>query len=151
MSKVIEKPYDVLIAMSAKIIHDFKINESDWPQIVISMSSFLNSNVKNMEYAKKIIKMQLTEVEGDFYKKYSNNIKTMPDFKKCYCKLVDWVLQLHLKRVRLMKAKHKNAVAKHILSEEMLVANKFFINQDNLKNLNIEKIIDISIENFIKK
>ncbi len=75
----------------------------------------------------------------------------MPDFKKCYCKLVDWILQLHLKRLRLMKAKYKNVVAKHILSEEMLVANKFFINQESLKNLNLEKIIDISIENFIKK
>lgn len=152
MSKIIEKPYDVMILMTAKIIHDLKLNESEWESLIFGMSTIFKNdiNVKNINYAKKIIKDQLIEVEGEFFKKYSNTLKSMPDFLKCYCKLVDWILQINLKRERLLKSKYKKTVAKHILTEEMLVANKFFKNQEAVKSFNLDKIIDISIKNYIK-
>lgn len=150
MSKIIEKSYDVIISMSAKIIHDFKINESDWEFVILENAKFVNTNIKNISYAKKMIIDQLTEVEGDFYKKYSNNIDKMPEFKKCYYKFTDWIIQLHLKRSRLMKAKHKSNVAKNILTEELLVANKFFNQQEIVNSFHLEKIIDITVKNLIK-
>lgn len=150
MSNIIEKSYDVIIAMSATLIHEFKINESDWEFIILKTAESLNTNIKNIPYAKKLIIEQLMEVEGDFYKKYSNNINTMPEFKKCYYKLSSWILQLHLKRARLMKAKYKKNVAKNILTDEMLMANKFFNDLNDVNSFHLEKIIDITIKKLIK-
>lgn len=150
MSKIIEKSYDVIIAISAKIIHDFKLSESEWPVVIEYVSKFIKLNVKNIDWAKKLIKDQLNEVEGDFYKKYKNEIKNLPDFKKLYYSLSDWILQLSLKRVRLLKAKNKKTVAKHILTEELLFANNFFVDSSIVNNFHIEKIVDISISTYIK-
>lgn len=150
MSKIIEKSYDVIIAISAKIIHDFKLSESEWPVVIEYVSKFIKLNVKNIDWAKKLIKDQLNEVEGDFYKKYKNEIKNLPDFKKLYYSLSDWILQLSLKRVRLLKTKNKKTVAKHILTEELLFANNFFVDSSIVNNFHIEKIVDISISTYIK-
>lgn len=150
MSKIIEKSYDVIIAISAKIIHDFKLSESEWPKVIEYVSKFIKLNIKNIDWAKKLIKDQLNEVEGDFYKKYKNEIKNLPDFKKLYYNLSDWILQLSLKRVRLLKAKNKKTVAKHILTEELLFANNFFVDSSIVNNFHIEKIVDISISTYIK-
>lgn len=150
MSKIIEKSYDVIIAISAKTIHDFKLIENNWPNIIEYVASFFNINIKNIKWAKKLIKEQLIEVEGDFYKKYSNELKDLPEFNKLYYNLSDWILQLSLKRVRLLKCKNKKTVAKHILTEELFVANKFFNETTKVNNFHIEKIIDISISNYIK-
>lgn len=150
MSKIIKKPYDVVIAMSSKTIHDFKLMESEWPEVLEYVSGFLNLNVRNLKWAIKLIKDQLLEVEGDFYKKYSNKINNLPKFNKLYYNLSDWILQLSLKRVRLLRAKYKKTVAKNILTEELLLANKFFNEDTKVNNFHIEKIIEISILNFIK-
>lgn len=150
MSKIIKKPYDVVIAMSSKTIHDFKLMESEWPEVLEYVSGFLNLNVRNLKWAIELIKDQLLEVEGDFYKKYSNKINNLPKFNKLYYNLSDWILQLSLKRVRLLRAKYKKTVAKNILTEELLLANKFFNEDTKVNNFHIEKIIEISILNFIK-
>lgn len=150
MSKIIKKPYDVVIAMSSKTIHDFKLMESEWPEVLEYVSGFLNLNVRNLKWAIKLIKDQLLEVEGDFYKKYSNKINNLPKFNKLYYNLSDWILQLSLKRDRLLRAKYKKTVAKNILTEELLLANKFFNEDTKVNNFHIEKIIEISILNFIK-
>lgn len=150
MATLIKNSYDVLILLSSKIIHDFKIKEDDWCKVIEIVKANVKSNVVNYNIAHKKIKDYLQLVEGDFYKKYTNEFNTELDYRKCYFKLVDWILQISQKQTRLIRAKHKANVAKNIIVEEMLEANKHMVHEAELRKIKLEIIIDRSIKTYLK-
>lgn len=150
MSKLIENPYNVLITLSAKIIYDLKIKEDNWLKVVEFVKIHVNANVKNEAYAIKLIKEQISEVDSNCFKLLVNEFNNAPDVKKCYFKLIDWILQINLKRQRLSKSVNKKTVAKHIIKEELFEANKHFTDKKLVASINVDKIIDVSINSYIK-
>lgn len=150
MSKIIENQYSLLITLSAKIIFDFKIKEENWLDVTEYVKTFVGSNVKNEGYAIKLIKEQLIEVEPNITKILKNDFTQKPEYKKCYFKLIDWIIQINLKRKRLARSVNKKLVAKHIVFEELMEANKYFIDQKIINSISVEKIIDVSIQTYIK-
>lgn len=150
MSKIIENQYSLLITLSAKIIFDFKIKEENWLDVTEYVKTFVGSNVKNEGYAIKLIKEQLIEVEPNIIKILKNDFNQKPECKKCYFKLIDWIIQINLKRKRLARSVNKKLVAKHIVFEELMEANKYFIDQKIINSISVEKIIDVSIQTYIK-
>ncbi len=150
MSKLIENPYNVLITLSAKIIYDLKIKEDNWLKVIEFVKGHVNANVKNEGYAIKLIKEQISEVDGNCAKLLINEFNASIDAKKCYFKLIDWILQINLKRQRLSKSVNKKTVAKHIIKEELFEANKHFTDKKLVASINVDKIIDVSINSYIK-
>jgi len=150
MTTLIENPYSLLIALSAKIIYDYKIKESDWPAVIVFVKQHVKSNVKNEAYAYKLISTQIAEVDAHCIKNFKNDFKCEIDDRKCYFKLIDWIVQISLTRKRLARAIQKKTVAKHIINEELAEANKHFSNQGMIKSVNVDKIIEISLQAYIK-
>lgn len=150
MTKIIENSYSVLITLSAKLIYDYKIKESDWPAVIEFVKLHIKSNVVKEAYAYKLIKEQITEVDPNCLKSFNNSFNQTIDPKKCYFKLIDWILQINLKRKRLSRSVQKKTVAKHILQEELIEANKHFCNPKLIASINVDKIIEVSIQSYIK-
>lgn len=150
MATLIKNSYDVLILLSSKIIYDFKIKEDDWEKVIELAKQNVKANVQNVQFARKRIKEYLAELDVTYLKKCNSNFTMELDCRKCYFKLIDWILQLSLKQPRLMRAVQKQRVAKNIVIEEMCEANKFLIHQDAIKKINIDSIIDRSIQTYLK-
>lgn len=150
MTQLIENPYSVLITLSAKIIYDLKVKEDNWLKVVEFVKNHVNANVKNEAYAIKLIKEQIAEVDPNCLKSFTNEFNGQIDVKKCYFKLIDWILQINLKRKRLAKSVNKKTVAKHIIKEELFEANKHFTDKKLVGSINVDKIIDVSINSYIK-
>ncbi len=149
MSQIIEKQYDLLITLSSKIIFDFKIKEDNWMKVTDFVKSIVGSNVKNEQYAIKLIKEQLLEVDENILKMLKNDFNQNIDCRKCYFKLIDWIVQISLKRKRLARSVNKKTVAKHIILEELTEANKYF-DKKIIGNITLDKIIDVSLQSYIK-
>lgn len=149
MSKIIENQYGLLITLSAKIIFDAKIKEDKWLEVTNYVKDFVGSNVKKETYAIKLIKEQITEVDPNCIKNFKNDFTYKPECKKCYFKLIDWIVQISLKRKRLARSVNKKTVAKHIILEELMEANKYF-DKKIVDSILVEKIIDVSLQSYIK-
>ena len=150
MTTLITTSYDVLILLTSKIIYDFKIKEDDWDKVIELAKLHVKSNVQNVKFAHKRIKEILAYMDANCFNKCINAYNIQLDHRKCFFKLIDWFLQLSIAQPRLMRAVHKQRVAKNILVEEICEACKHLIHGESLKKINIDSIIDRSIQTYLK-